>query len=150
MTYEEAIDILQKDIRCCECIKSECLITDCHGCENHYAEADFREAVGVAIEALEKVKKSEETFEWCTDCKEYDQEEHCCHRFTKTIHYTLEEVKDAYSIVFCEDCIYYEAWVDADGIVTGHHCVRGRTPISTTRPEDYCSYAVRKERVNNE
>ena len=24
-------------------------------------------------------------FEWCTDCKEYDQEKHCCHRWTKVI-----------------------------------------------------------------
>ena len=55
MTYEQAIEILQKDIRCCECInKSECLISDCDGCENHYAEDDFREAVKFVIKALER------------------------------------------------------------------------------------------------
>lgn len=35
-----------------------------------------------------------EEFEWCTDCKEYDQKQHCCHRFTKTIRQTLEELEE--------------------------------------------------------
>ena len=34
-----------------------------------------------------------EEFEWCTDCKEYDQKAHCCHRFTKVIRQTVEELK---------------------------------------------------------
>ena len=29
--------------------------------------------------------------EWCTDCKEYDQEKHCCHRFGRVIRQTQEE-----------------------------------------------------------
>lgn len=32
-------------------------------------------------------------FEWCTDCKEYDQEKHCCHRWTSKIREVVEEVK---------------------------------------------------------
>lgn len=35
-----------------------------------------------------------EEFEWCTDCKEYDQEAHCCHRWTKVIRNTVEEIKN--------------------------------------------------------
>lgn len=35
-----------------------------------------------------------ETFEFCTDCKEYDHEKHCCHRWTKFIRQTVEEVKE--------------------------------------------------------
>ena len=39
-----------------------------------------------------------ETFEFCADgknpCKEYDQEKHCCHRWTKVIRKTVEEVKN--------------------------------------------------------
>ena len=31
--------------------------------------------------------------EWCTDCKEYDQERHCCPRFNKVIRETVEEYK---------------------------------------------------------
>lgn len=35
----------------------------------------------------------EEEFEWCHDCKEYDQEQHCCHRWAKVIRNTVEEMK---------------------------------------------------------
>ena len=31
--------------------------------------------------------------EWCTDCKEYDQERHCCPRFNRVIRETVEEIK---------------------------------------------------------
>ena len=39
----------------------------------------------------------EEKFEWCHSCKEYDQEKHCCHRWTKVIRKTVEEIKEQYS-----------------------------------------------------
>lgn len=39
------------------------------------------------------VQSDQEDFEWCTNCKEYDQEQHCCHRFTKVIRNTVEELK---------------------------------------------------------
>ena len=32
-------------------------------------------------------------FEWCHDCKEYDQNAHCCHRWTKVIRNTVNELK---------------------------------------------------------
>ena len=35
----------------------------------------------------------QESSAWCTDCKEYDQDEHCCHRFSKVIRDTVEEMK---------------------------------------------------------
>jgi len=38
-----------------------------------------------------------EEFEWCTDCKEYDQNKHCCHRWNKVIRETVEELKQAQS-----------------------------------------------------
>jgi hypothetical protein len=31
-------------------------------------------------------------FKWCTDCKEYDQEKHCCHRYSKVIRDTVAEI----------------------------------------------------------
>lgn len=31
--------------------------------------------------------------EWCTDCKEYDHERHCCPRFNRVIRETLEEIQ---------------------------------------------------------
>ena len=45
----------------------------------------------MAIEALPSAV--EEEFEWCHDCKEYDQEAHCCHRWTKVIRNTVAELK---------------------------------------------------------
>jgi len=36
-----------------------------------------------------------EEFEWCNTCKEYDQDKHCCHRWTKVIRETVEELKQA-------------------------------------------------------
>ena len=37
----------------------------------------------------------QESFEWCHDCKEYDQEAHCCHRWTKAIRKTVDELKQS-------------------------------------------------------
>ena len=46
---------------------------------------------------LDKIKSlpsaEEESFEWCTDCKEYDQEKHCCPRWTKVIRNMVEEIR---------------------------------------------------------
>lgn len=38
---------------------------------------------------------AQQSFEWCHDCKEYDQEAHCCHRWTKTIRKTVDELKQS-------------------------------------------------------
>lgn len=35
-------------------------------------------------------------YEWCHDCKEYDQEKHCCHRWTKVIRNTVAELEVHY------------------------------------------------------
>lgn len=72
----------------------------------------------------------EESFEWCTDCKEYDQESHCCHRYSKVIRKTVEEMK----LVHCIDCqyseydsVYGERWCHYNGkaeIVDDYHFCR--------------------------
>ena len=44
---------------------------------------------------IEQVYDRLETFEFCdgeTPCKEYDQEKHCCHRWTKVIRDTLNHM----------------------------------------------------------
>lgn len=65
-----------------------------------------REAIATAILALKEVEKHEETFDWCTGCKEYDNERHCCPRWNKMIRDTVEENKAALKIVNCRECIY--------------------------------------------
>ena len=78
MTREEAIqalkDLADMNVR--------------YGCDDKWITA-----LHMAIEALQEVQKHEETFEWCHDCKEYDTENYCCHRWSKTIRNTVEELK---------------------------------------------------------
>lgn len=67
------------------------------------------------IEAMPSADLECQEFEWCHDCKEYDQEKHCCHRWTKVIRQTIEElkaqkpettakVKEAWGLAMCESC----------------------------------------------
>lgn len=35
--------------------------------------------------------------EWCTDCKEYDHERHCCPRYNRVIRESLAEIREAQS-----------------------------------------------------
>ena len=74
-----------------------------------------------------------ESFEWCTDCKEYDQEAHCCHRWSKTIQKTVEEMQ----IVRCKDCRYYNSEEKECLDLLGH----GRR----WEEDDFCSYGERNE-----
>ena len=78
----------------------------------------------------------EESFEWCTDCKEYDQEAHCCHRWSKMIRKTVDEMK----IVRCKDCKYAE-YIDDVQTLWCTECGQGRT----VAPYDFCSYGERRE-----
>ena len=81
--------------------------------------------------AIRKLPSAEEeSFEWCTDCKEYDQEAHCCHRWSKMIRKTIEELQ----IVHCIDCqhseydsVYGERWCHYNGkaeVVDDYHFCR--------------------------
>lgn len=46
-----------------------------------------------AVHALPSVTPQEpQSFKWCTDCREYDQEKHCCHRYSKVIRDTVAEI----------------------------------------------------------
>lgn len=39
------------------------------------------------------LEQEPQSFKWCETCKEYDQEKHCCHRWSKVIRDTVEEMK---------------------------------------------------------
>lgn len=74
--------------------------------------------------------------EWCTDCKEYDQERHRCPRWNKVIRETL---KDAQSeIVRCKDCKYYKTKFCALDTWTNE------ITIYNAQPDDFCSRAKRR------
>ena len=92
MDYSEAIAILEEQYRTVSmCATSE-------DCRRH------NKAIEMAVEVLKKQIQAEESFEWCDGCKEYDQEQHCCHRFTKVIRHAFAEMK----IVHCHECQYSE------------------------------------------
>ena len=57
-------------------------------------EKKFQEALNMAIEALSAEYKHE-AFGWCDGCKEYDTENHCCHRYSSFIRETLQDNIDA-------------------------------------------------------
>ena len=56
-----------------------------------YADTEFKAALNLGIAAMEQQDKAFD--EWCTDCKEYDHNRHCCPRFSKVIRGALDEVK---------------------------------------------------------
>ena len=87
--------------------------------------------------AIRKLPSAEEeSFEWCTDCKEYDQEAHCCHRWSKMIRKTVDEMQ----VVRCKDCKYAE-YIDDVKTLWCTECGQGRT----VAPYDFCSYGERRE-----
>ena len=78
------------------------------------------------IDALPSAQPEYRLDEWCTDCKEYDTEKHCCPRFNQVIRTTLNEMKserkkgkwiygednpgtgrDGW---FCSECEHFEMW----------------------------------------
>ena len=49
------------------------------------------------IDSLPSVTPQEpQIFKWCDTCREYDQEKHCCHRWSRVIRDTVEEMKQEY------------------------------------------------------
>lgn len=82
MTYKVAIEELRDGL-------------DTHT-EYYLGNQVDRELAEICIKALEKCQKVEKSFEWCTDCKEYDKDKHCCHRWSKRIRETIGEIEEHY------------------------------------------------------
>lgn len=91
----------------------------------------------VAVSEIEKIPSAEdESFEWCTDRKEYDQEAHCCHRYSKVIRNTVEEMK----LVHCHECQYSEY----DSIYGDRYChYNGKAEV--VDDYHYCRDGERRE-----
>lgn len=105
------------------CVNSD----ECHGMQRMQRQA--------IIELTNLPSAEEESFEWCDTCKEYDQEKHCCHRWTKVIRNTVEELR----VVRCKDCKYAEYMDDVQSLWCTE-CGNGRT----VAPYDFCSYGERR------
>ena len=50
--------------------------------------------------------------EWCTDCKEYDHENSCCHRWTNVIRQTRRELQDEFVMTAVDGTL----WVTVDDV----------------------------------
>lgn len=98
------------------------------------------------IKALPSAQPEYSLDEHCTDCKEYDQERHCCPRWNRVIRRTVEEMKAQQQwiscdvrlpeykdeLVRCRDCVWHD----------GSICRNNDTmPWSD---DDYCSNAERR------
>jgi hypothetical protein len=59
-----------------------------HGC---IAEKMILKAVKEGVPIV--TPQEPQSFKWCTDCKEYDQDKHCCHRYSKVIRDTVAEIE---------------------------------------------------------
>ena len=74
--------------------KEKLIEADIASIENRVRHA-FNQGYDLGFKDGKKRAKPQEpqSFEWCDTCKEYDQENHCCHRWTKVIRNTVEEMK---------------------------------------------------------
>lgn len=69
------------------------IITESGTDKNAHTNAILRALLN-GVNTMPSVTPQEpQTFKWCTDCKEYDQDKHCCHRWSKVIRDTVEEMK---------------------------------------------------------
>ena len=87
MTREEAYKTLKENL-CAMCAYGSQNMESCdiRSCDNR--------------DAIKALEQEPQTFKWCTDCREYDQEKHCCHRWSKVIRNTVEEMKQGR----CDKC----------------------------------------------
>lgn len=60
--------------------------------QDFYLPVQFLEVVD-DMPAADVVEVRHYLSEWCTDCKEYDKERHCCPRFNRVIKETVAEMK---------------------------------------------------------
>ena len=89
MTHEEAIKVIET----IKSLEEMCVIAGLPPNTTLGTSKDVIDACTLAIQALKECHRQEQTFEWCHDCKEYDQEAHCCHRWSKVIRTTITDIK---------------------------------------------------------
>ena len=96
---------------------------------------------------IDAIYAASESFEWCDGCKEYDQEQHCCHRYSKVIRQAFEEMK----VVHCIDCrhseydaIYGDRYCHYNGkaeVVDDYHYCRDGEKRDDDVTCDNCDYS---------
>lgn len=75
--------------------------------------------------------------EWCTDCSEYDSEQHCCPRYNRVIQEVVEEIME--ERIYCKDCRFRDP--------EDKKCDNGAQWCAfPKKDDDFCSYGERKEK----
>jgi DNA-directed RNA polymerase subunit RPC12/RpoP len=69
------------------------LLTELIDMIDNGSQRDLDRADEIGASIIKLFEQEPQIFKWCTDCKEYDQEKHCCHRWSKVIRDTVEEMK---------------------------------------------------------
>ncbi len=54
---------------------------------------EITNCIAMVVNEPPVILQEPQSFKWCTDCREYDQENHCCHRWSKVIRDTVEDLK---------------------------------------------------------
>lgn len=86
------------------------------------------------IEILPPAEPPYNMDEWCHDCKEYDQERHCCPRFNKMIRRTLEDMKrNSPKLIYCSECVRKCRFYDTQG--DGGYCRYGKDKDGNINPQ---------------
>ena len=121
----------------------EYLVEYCGGAFDEEMQNGLKERLDV----LPSAEPEPELDEWCTDCKEYDQERHCCPRFRRVIRETVEDVRqnaqptiEAEPVIHCKDCIHRDKNYINIGVSKYLCLVRG----GLYSENDYCSYGKRR------
>lgn len=76
----------------------------------NYEKGSYKHGIAVGISLCTVAIKTQASAdpgldEWCTDCKEYDQEKHSCPRWNRVIRETLNDMPERKTgmWIYCED-----------------------------------------------
>lgn len=96
--------------------KNDCISrADALDCVNWgYSFSDIYKKINELPSVTPQEPKS---FKWCETCKEYDQEKHCCHRYSKVIRDTVAEMKQEQESVLDKLRADIQAYTDSQGFI---------------------------------
>ena len=97
-----------------------------------------------AIDAIEDLPSAQPDLdEWCTDCKEYDQERHNCPRWNRVIRKTVDELRaEQAEIIHCADCNHRNKYHFPPQYEERDYCEKHEKVVQT---DWYCSWAERRQ-----
>lgn len=100
MTREEAIEFIAQSVKsdvdialvadAIKALEQEPTTKNCRTCKNFGSHHGICE---ICKDNRCWAGQEPQSFKWCTDCKEYDQEKHCCHRYSKVIRDTVSGIE---------------------------------------------------------